>query len=70
MSHIRILTFRDLRPAKGWPHSRQHTHRLIREGKFPQPRKIYPGGQLNVWDEDVIDAYLATCRDGRSPDAA
>jgi predicted DNA-binding transcriptional regulator AlpA len=55
----RILTFRELKPLKGWPYSRQHTHRLIRAGRFPAPRKIYEGGQLNIWDEDVIDTYLA-----------
>jgi hypothetical protein len=61
----RILTFRDLKPLKGWPYSRQHTHRLIRAGRFPAPRKIYEGSQLNIWGEDVIDTYLAAVVAGR-----
>jgi predicted DNA-binding transcriptional regulator AlpA len=67
----RILTFRELKPRKGWPYSRQHTHRLIRAGRFPRPRKLPGGGLLNIWDEDVIDAFLASITDADEspPDA-
>jgi predicted DNA-binding transcriptional regulator AlpA len=71
MSARRILTFRELKPRKGWPYSRQHTHRLIRAGRFPRPRKLPGGGLFNIWDEDVIDAFLAsiTDADDSPPDA-
>jgi hypothetical protein len=29
----RLLTFKMLKPEKGWPYSRQHTYRLIKEGR-------------------------------------
>jgi predicted DNA-binding transcriptional regulator AlpA len=45
---------------KGWPYSRQHTHKLIRAGHFPAPEKLYEGGQINVWDEATVDAERDT----------
>jgi predicted DNA-binding transcriptional regulator AlpA len=56
----RMLTFKDLRNLKGWPYSRQHTHKLIRAGHFPAPEKLYEGGQINVWDEATVDAHLTS----------
>ena len=56
----RMLTFKDLKDLKGWPYSRQHTHKLIRAGHFPSPEKLYEGGHINVWSEDVVDAFLAS----------
>jgi predicted DNA-binding transcriptional regulator AlpA len=56
----RKLTFADLKDLKGWPYSRQHTHKLIRAGHFPAPEKLYEGGQINVWDEATVDAHLAS----------
>lgn len=55
----RKLTFKDLKERKGWPYSRQHTHKLVAAGHFPAPDKLYEGGLINVWDEKVVDAYLA-----------
>jgi hypothetical protein len=56
----RKLVFPELKTKKGWPYSRQHTHKLVRAGRFPAPDKLYDGGLINVWDEDVIDAHLAS----------
>jgi len=66
----RKLTFQDLKAQKGWPYSRQHTHRLIKAGLFPAPDKLYPGASLNTWDEDAIDAYLTGAHESESPTAA
>jgi hypothetical protein len=66
----RKLTFPDLKTTKGWPYSRQHTHKLVKAGRFPAPDKLYEGGLLNVWDEDMIDAHLAALTDRETPDAA
>jgi len=52
----RLLTFRQLRTEKGWPHSRQWTGKLVKERKIPAPRKR-PGGSINVWDETEWDAF-------------
>ena len=61
------LTFRDLKTKKGWPYSRQHTHKLVKAGRFPTPDKLYEGGLLNVWDEDKIDTHLAAVTDRENP---
>jgi hypothetical protein len=57
----RKLTFKQLKPVKGWPFGRQHTSNLAKEGKIPPPEKAYPGASssaLNVWDESVWDAFF------------
>jgi predicted DNA-binding transcriptional regulator AlpA len=54
----RIYTFKDLKPIKGWPYSRQHTTRLINAGRFPKPIKA-PGGNLNFWTDEQIETYYA-----------
>ena len=54
----RILTFEELKAKKGWSFSDDHTRTLWKAGKFPKPFKV-PGGNVNLWMESVIDAYLA-----------
>jgi predicted DNA-binding transcriptional regulator AlpA len=68
----RKLTFPQLKTEKGWPYSRQHTHKLVAAGRFPRPDKLYEGGLLNVWDEEVVDAHLAKRKfeSSASPEAA
>jgi prophage regulatory protein len=51
---MRFLSDADLR-ERGIKFSRQHRDRLIKAGKFPKPVK--PGGGVNAWVEDEIDAY-------------
>lgn len=53
---MKLLGFEDLRD-KGIPYTRQHIHRLIRQGKFPPPLKLVDGGN-NSWTEAEIDQYL------------
>lgn len=55
----RLLTFRQLRTEKGWPHSRQWTGKLVKERKIPAPKKR-PGGSINVWDETEWDNFQDT----------
>jgi predicted DNA-binding transcriptional regulator AlpA len=68
----RKLTFQQLKTEKGWPYSRQHTHKLVKARRFPPPDKLYEGGLLNVWDEDAVDAHLAKRKfeSSASPEAA
>ena len=51
----RVLTQPDLKD-KGIKWSRQHIHRLVRQGKFPRPFKL--GERTNAWFEDIIDRHL------------
>jgi len=42
---------------KGITYSRQHRHRLSKDGKFPKP--VRGAGNRNAYVESEIDAYLA-----------
>jgi predicted DNA-binding transcriptional regulator AlpA len=55
---MRFLSAKDLRD-RGIKFSRQHRHRLIKQGKFPPPVKI--GANTNAWPEPEIDAYQENC---------
>jgi predicted DNA-binding transcriptional regulator AlpA len=55
----KVYTFKTLKIERGWPYSRQHTARLIKAGRFPEPKKA-PGGVLNIWTDEQIDAYYAS----------
>jgi prophage regulatory protein len=61
---MRLLVFKELKTIKGIPYSRQHIHRLIKDGRFPKPLK--PNGGpcgVNAWDESTIDQYQEDCKD-------
>jgi hypothetical protein len=51
--------YKTLKSERGWPYSRQHTHRLIKAGRFSRPKKA-PGGNLDIWTDDQIDDYYAS----------
>jgi hypothetical protein len=53
----RALTFRQLQ-ERGWPYTRQHTHRLVKAGKLTSPFKAYDGGRVNLYDERELAAFL------------
>ena len=55
----RIIRMAQLR-AK-YPLSESHIYSLIKQGKFPKPFSLVPGGRAAGWYEDVIDNYFATC---------
>jgi len=61
----RLYTFQALKRERGWPYSRQHTDRMIEDGRFPHPKKA-PGGALNVWTSDQIDKIYASLTDDGS----
>jgi prophage regulatory protein len=44
-----------------YPLSESHIYSLIKQGKFPKPFSLVPGGRAAGWYEDVIDDYFATC---------
>jgi prophage regulatory protein len=55
---MKMLSLSDLR-GKGIRFSRQHIHRLVKQGKFPPPVKL--GENTNAWPEHEIDAHLEAC---------
>jgi len=56
---LRILFQRDLR-TKGITWSRQHVHRKITDGEFPEPdgKTSDAPSAPNFWFEHTIDKYL------------
>jgi predicted DNA-binding transcriptional regulator AlpA len=66
---MKLLSFEGLR-ERGWPYSKVHTWRLIKAGKFPQPKKLGLGDNgKNVWTEEEYDAALKTLL-GEAPAAS
>jgi prophage regulatory protein len=57
-----------LKEKKGWPYSRQHTYRLIRDGKFPKPIKL--GENRIAFSEDEVDACIKARMAERDSEAA
>jgi prophage regulatory protein len=55
----RIIRMAQLR-AK-CPLSESHIYGLIKQGKFPKPFPLVPGGRAVGWYEDVIDEYFFGC---------
>ena len=55
----RIIRMAQLR-AK-YPLSESHIYSLIKQGKFPKPFSLVPGGRAVGWYEDVIDDYFEVC---------
>jgi len=65
--HMRLLDEEDLK-QRGIKFSRQHRHRLIRQGKFPKPVKV--GANTNAWPEPEIDQFIERCISKRDEAAA
>lgn len=66
---MKVLSFKELKPAKGVPYSRVHVGRLERVGMFP--RQIRLGGNAVAWIEDEVDRWLeerAAARDAERPE--
>lgn len=53
----RLLIFSDLRRLNGIDYSRDQLRRLVKAGKFPQPRRI-PGSHRIFFVESEIVAWL------------
>jgi prophage regulatory protein len=56
MSNKRVLGYRQLKPEKGIPWSRQYIRRLEKAGHFPQ--HICIGPNTIAWPEDLLDSWL------------
>jgi prophage regulatory protein len=56
---MRIITFKDLKPLKGIPFSREHLRRLEAAGKFPKRIRLTEGGDYYGYVEKELDEYLA-----------
>lgn len=41
--------------------SESHIYGLIKQGKFPKPFPLVPGGRAVGWYEDTIDEHFAAC---------
>ena len=67
---MRLITFKELRPLKGIPFSREHLRRLEAKGKFPKRVRLADGGTNYAYLEKEIDEYLtaraAARGDGRA----
>jgi prophage regulatory protein len=46
---------------KKYPLSESHIYSLIKQGLFPKPFPLVPGGRAVGWYEDVIDNYFNNC---------
>lgn len=55
----RVIRMAQLR-AK-YPLSESHIYWLIKQGKFPKPFPLVPGGRAVGWYEDVIDDHFSAC---------
>ena len=53
----RIIRMRELVNKVGYAQSTIYA--LVKEGKFPPPFKLTPGGRANGWLEHTIDDYLS-----------
>ena len=56
---VRLITYKELRPLKGIPFSREHLRRLEADGKFPKRVRLAEGGDYYGYVEKEIDEYLA-----------
>ncbi len=56
---MRLITYKELRPLKGIPFSREHLRRLEADGKFPKRVRLAEGGDYYGYVEKEIDEYLA-----------
>ena len=56
---MRLITFKELKPMKGIPFSREHLRRLEAASKFPKRVRLAEGGDSYGYIEKEIDEYLA-----------
>jgi prophage regulatory protein len=57
---MRLITYKELKPLKGIPFSREHLRRLEADGKFPKRVRLAEGGDYYGYVETEIDNYLAS----------
>jgi len=44
-----------------YPMSESHIYGLIKQGKFPRPFQLVPGGRAKGWFEDIVDEHFEAC---------
>jgi predicted DNA-binding transcriptional regulator AlpA len=69
----RLLTFPELKSAKGVPFSRQYVAELIRRKIFPAPVKTPGIGHRSLWLSSEVDQYIEAMKNARDtapPDQA
>ena len=55
---MKLLSYDDLKPAKGIQYSKVQIWRLEKQGKFP--KRIELGPDRRAWAEHEIDAWIAS----------
>ena len=61
--NVKLLDFKDLRPAKGINYSRDHLRRKCRAGEFPKPVRI--SEHRISWLESEVDTWLVSKKRAR-----
>jgi prophage regulatory protein len=56
MLKMRLISFKELKPQKGIPYSRDHLRVLTKENKFPPPLAL--SEKSIAWLESDIDAWI------------
>jgi prophage regulatory protein len=68
---VRMLSFKQLKPEKGIPYTRQYLSQLEKAGKFPKRVPIGTGRFAKVfWLESEIDEWIAGWAAARDREAA
>lgn len=63
---MKLLSLRELKSAKGIPHSRSSIYRLVSIGRFPKPVKLGVGPSARIaFLENEVDAFIAAAANER-----
>ncbi|MBY5777780.1 AlpA family phage regulatory protein [Rhizobium brockwellii] len=65
---MRLLSFNELKAAKGVPYAKQHIYRLMASGEFP--RSVQLSANRVAWLESEIDSWINERVDARDRVAA
>ncbi len=65
---MKLLSYDELRPAKGIPYSKVHIWRLEKEGRFP--KRVPLGASRHGWIETEIDDWITERMASRNAEAA
>jgi prophage regulatory protein len=68
---MKLLSYDDLKPAKGIGYSKVQLWRLEKRGEFP--KRVPLGGNRHGWAEHEIDAWIQAriaARDAKAAEAA
>jgi predicted DNA-binding transcriptional regulator AlpA len=54
---VRLITYAELKPAKGSPYSREWIAQLVKAGKFPVPVTL--SKKRKAWVDEEVDQHIA-----------